>query len=260
MSILDVTSGQVFATVSAAITGSGAGDVIAIDAGLYVEDFPKITHALTLQGNGGLARLTTPGTPLNGQGIVVVRADVTLQSLELVGAAVADGNGAGVRVELGNLVVRDSHIHDNQDGILVNNVSGITVSIARSEIDHNGADDGFSHNVYIGRIDRFTLTDSYIHDAIGGHEVKSRALANVISGSRLQDQDGDSGYSIDLPDGGTGTVTGNTLAKGIDTQNRNFVHFGGELYPSNPGSLTVSDNDFINGRGFVGVCRAERDE
>src|SRR6185295_13285067 len=100
MTITNVTTGATYATVSESISNSSAGDVIQVSAGTYSEDFPKITHSLTIQGVGGLAHLTPIGSPSNGQGILVIDApDVTLDHLELSGAAVPDGNGAGIRFE-----------------------------------------------------------------------------------------------------------------------------------------------------------------
>jgi hypothetical protein len=116
-SILDASTGVVYSTLSAAITDSSAGDTIDIPAGLYVDTFPKITHDLTLQAVGGLAHLESP-TPVDGQAILVTDANVTVDGLELSGAVVGDGNGAGIREEKGSLTVLNSYIHDNQDGIL----------------------------------------------------------------------------------------------------------------------------------------------
>src|SRR5262249_25677584 len=60
MSVVDQTSGVSYAPLSAAITGSHAGDVIQISAGSYVENFPDITHNLTIEAVGGLANLSNP--------------------------------------------------------------------------------------------------------------------------------------------------------------------------------------------------------
>jgi hypothetical protein len=246
MSIIDVTQGQSFTTLSAAISGSLGGDVIDVSAGSYSEYFPKINHDLTIEGVGGLAVLTNPGSPTNGQGVLVIDANVTLRNLDISGAVVPDNNGAGVRVETGALTVVNSHLHNNQDGILVNSGAG-SVSITGSEIDHNGAGDGYSHNIYVGDVPSLTVTDSYIHDAVGGHEIKSRADVTIITGNRIQDQSGTGNYGVDLPDGGDATITGNTFQKGANTENWIYIHYGGEAPPSYTNSqLTISDNIFIN--------------
>ena len=55
MGVLDQTSGLTYGTLSAAISGSSANDVLLVPAGTYVEDFPSITHSLTIDSVGGLA-------------------------------------------------------------------------------------------------------------------------------------------------------------------------------------------------------------
>jgi hypothetical protein len=248
LAIIDITTGQSFATVSAAILGSGAGDTIQVSAGSYVEDFPKIQHDLTIQGVGGLASFSSPPAGSStGQGVLVTDANVTLDHLELSGSTVPDGNGAGVRQESGNLVISNSWIHNNQDGVLTNALPGATLTITGSEIDQNGAEDGYTHNIYAGQIGTLSVTDSYIHDALGGHEIKSRADTTIITDSRIQDgATADSGYSVDLPNGGNALLAGNTIEKGQNAQNYTFVHFTGETTPDASSSLIITGNTVIN--------------
>ena len=244
MSIIDVTSGTTYATVSAAILGSGNGDVISLSAGAYSEYFPTIRHDLTIQGVGGLAYLTTPGPPDNGKGILVTNGNIVLRNLDLSGARVNDGNGAGVRYESGTLLVVNTRIHDNENGILANAGPG-SITIAQSEIDHNGAGDGYTHNLYINEIANLVIRDSYIHDAAVGHEVKSRADNTTITNTRIQDQQGDASYAIDLPNGGAAIITGNTIEKGPNVQNRTVIHLGGDGAYANT-SLTATGNTLID--------------
>lgn len=258
MAIIDITTGQGFATVSAAILGSNAGDVIQVSAGTYSEDFPKITHDLTIQGVGGMATLTPlltvnplPGDPVyqmpsNGQGILVTRAGVVLDHLELTGAAAADGNGAGVRYETGSLTITNSWLHGNQDGLLANANAGANITIDRSEFDHNGAGDGFSHNLYVNQIGTLSITDSYFHDPVGGHEIKSRADVTIIAGTRIQDQGGDASYSVDLPNGGIGLISNSVIEKGSNAPNWFLVHYGGESVLADGSMLTLGGVTVIN--------------
>ena len=268
MAIFDLTSGAFYGSVSAAIQGSAAGDVIQLSPGTYSEDFPKIRHDLTIEGVGGMATLTPlltvnpqAGDPLyqppsNGQGVLVIDGGVRLDHLEITGAAVPDQNGAGVRYETGSLTITNSHIHGNQDGLLANGNPGANILIDHSEFDHNGAEDGFSHNIYVNEVGRFSLTNSYIHDALGGHEVKSRADQTIITGSRIDDGTADTSYSVDLPNGGVATLSGNDITKGLNAPNWFIVHFGGEGTPT-PGdpllttaypgsSLTITGNVFTS--------------
>ena len=100
MSILDATTGETFDTIGAAITGSNAGDVIQIPAGTYVEDIPRITHNLTIEGVGGMPHLEAPAAGLaNDEGIFLITgAAVTVQGIEFSGAAGPSGNDAAIRL------------------------------------------------------------------------------------------------------------------------------------------------------------------
>ena len=270
VTILDVTSQQSFNTLSDAITASSSGDVIDVPAGVYVEDFPLITHSLTIQGVGGLAHLMTPDpTPSNLRAILYVQggagADLTVRNLELSGAVGPYANAAGILFEVGNgnLTVQNSWFHDNQDGILVGNQPGGQVTISNSEFNNNGVLDpsnpryGYSHDLYVNKVGQLSISNSYFHDAIGGHEIKSRADVTVITGSRIDDGSANASYEIDLPNGGQALIAGNVIEKGANSSNRYAVHFGGEFYnglSSYDGSaLTLQDNIFINDRAGATV-------
>ena len=252
-SILDATTGVHYATVSDAISGSDAGDLIEIPGGTYQEQFPKVTHDLTIEGVGGLAHLESPSgqQPTNGQGILVTDANVTLENLELSGATVGAGNGAGVRQESGNLTVINSWIHDNQNGILTSSpLPGATLTISRTEFSNNGAGDGKTHNLYVGELATLDISDSYFTAANLGHEIKSRADNTIIRNSRIQDgPTADTSYSVDLPNGGNATIENNVIEKGPNSPNESLIAFG-EEGSLDPGSaLTIINNTVIDDRG-----------
>src|SRR5215472_785942 len=115
MSVVDLTSHVSYATLSDAITGSSANDVIQISAGSYVENFPDITHNLTIEAAGGLAYLSNPQPdPPNGRAVIDAPfnagVNLTLIGLDISGAQddasnPADqggANGAGILFEIGN--------------------------------------------------------------------------------------------------------------------------------------------------------------
>jgi hypothetical protein len=252
--ILDVTTGVSYASISDAINGSGSGDLIKIPAGLYVatstSPFPKITHDLTLQAVGGLAHLESPD-PTAGEAILVTDANVTVDGLELSGAVVGDGNGAGIREESGSLTVLNSYIHDNQDGILTSGVlAGATLTIDHTEFNHNGSGSGQTHNLYAGQLDLVDITNSYFTDVVAGHEIKSRALDTIIENNRIQDgPSGTSSYDIDLPNGNVATIENSVIEKGPNSHNQALIHFGGEVSPvAGNSSLTITGNTVIDDR------------
>ena len=173
--------------------------------------------------------------------------NLSISGLEISGATRPEPNpnGAGILFETGNglLTVTNSYIHNNEDGILTGGPDAaspggvMSVVISHSQISNNGAPPGSSyaatggdHNIYAGALTSFTLTNSYVTGEQGfGHEVKSRALTNVITGNRIQDGPlALSSYDIDLPNGGIDTVTGNIIEKGPGSVNDGMIHFGGE--------------------------------
>ncbi len=193
-----------------------------------------------------MANFVATEAPPSGKGILVTQTDVTVQNLSFSGAAVSDGNGAGIRYEGGNLVIIDSYFHDNQNGLLGNSDSNGTIRITGSEFDHNGTGDGYTHNLYVNEIASLVIDDSYFHDAVVGHQIKSRAQSTTITNSRIYDDSGTGSYSIDLPNGGVGVIRDNVIEQGPNTDNPNIIHYGGESAAYAGSSLTIADNMVVN--------------
>ncbi|MFL5284432.1 MAG: hypothetical protein ACJ8AW_26440 [Rhodopila sp.] len=286
MSVFDATSGVSYSTLSDAISHSIANDVIQLSAGTHTENFPSITDSLTIESVGGMAYLSNPWLDKldypasNNRAVINVPANwnvnLTLRGLDISGAvndvhnppAGGGANGAGVLFETGNgaLLIDSSHIHHNEDGVLVGATATghpkETVTITNSEIDHNGASIGNAdaasmragrdHNIYIGDVTQFTLTNSYIHDALDqGHEIKSRAQATTITNNQIFDNSSNASYEIDLPNGGQALVQGNIIGKGHDSVQNAVVDCGAE--GSYTGSeLTFTGTTVINDAAHLG--------
>jgi Ca2+-binding RTX toxin-like protein len=249
MATLSVGSGQQYTTIARAVAAANAGDTIAVQAGTYTNDFATINKPLTITGVGGMAKLVATVAPPNGKAILTTSADVTLDHLDISGAKVSSMNGAGVRYEGGNLTLTNDYIHDNQDGLLANpNLAG-SINISRSEFSHNGAGDGYSHNLYVGDVGSLTISDSYFHDAVVGHEIKSRAENTTITNTRVFDNGGSASYSIDLPNGGHAVLNGNTIEQGPNTQNPVIVAFGAEGGLHGNTSLSMTGNTVVDDAG-----------
>ncbi|MGH8239086.1 MAG: tetratricopeptide repeat protein, partial [Steroidobacteraceae bacterium] len=224
-------------------------DIIEIEAGRYVGDVTLWTqNGLLLRGVNGRPHLDAQGRSAQDQGIWVFRGnDIAVENIEFSGARSRSRNGSGIRFLGRNLTVRDSYFHDNEDGVLTWTAPDSDILIERSVFAHNGAGDGQSHNIYIGNIRHFTLRFSHSHDSVRGHEVKSRARFNVIEYNRLTDEDdGNSSYLIDLPEGGRGYVVGNVLEKGGHADNHNVIAFASEKPGDQDGGLWVINNTFYN--------------
>ena len=247
MASFTVGQGKDFTTIADAVRATRDGDTVLVDAGEYKDDFFTVKSAITIKAVGGRANLIAVSSPPNGKAIVTADASLTIEGFGFTGAIVPDGNGAGIRYEAGDLVIRDSVFWNNQDGLLANAVSDGTITIENSEFSHNGIGDGYTHNLYVGVIASLTVRNSYFHDVVTGHEIKSRALSTTLIGNRIQDgPTSDASYSIDLPDGGVGIITGNVIEKGVNAQNYTAIHYGGEGAPRAGASLTITGNTIIN--------------
>jgi hypothetical protein len=250
---LQVGPDKPFPTPCAAIAVAQDGDLIEIDAGLYLRDVCVVRpNNLTLRGVNGRAHLEARDAHAQGKGIWVIKGnDVVVENIEFSGAAVRDHNGAGIRAEGVNLTVRNCYFHNNQEGILESNVAGSNILIEYSEFDHNGFSDGRSHNIYIGHAASLTFQFNWSHRAKVGHLLKSRAAKNYIYFNRLSDDDtGNASYEINLPNGGESYVVGNIIQQGKNTDNSTILSYLEEgTHPRNPDhNLYVYNNTFVNDR------------
>jgi hypothetical protein len=143
--------------------------------------------------------------------------------------------------------VRDCYFHHNENGILTGANRESDIVVEHSEFAHNGFGDGQSHNLYIGAVRTFTLRYSYVHHAVVGHNVKSRALKNLIAYNRVMDErDGRGSYSIDLPNGGLAFVIGNLIQQGPANDNRTLVTYGAEGLKHPMNELHFVNNTLVN--------------
>ena len=258
-SVMTVGAGEEYTTIAAAVAASHAGDTIKIDAGTYTAADVMIGHNLTIEAVGGVVNVV-PSSSSNinvAKGLFIVGTagdapNVTIEGLTFSGAKASSLDGAGIRYQSGNLTLVNDTFHDNQDGILATPfVDGTgSISVDHSTFNHNGAGDGQSHNIYIGYLNSFTMTNSVSEDAMVGHEVKSRAYNNVIENNQIIDgPTGTASYSIDLPNGGNDIIQGNTIEKGPDSSAGIMIHVGGPMLMSPQDNVTITGNTLINDYG-----------
>jgi hypothetical protein len=261
---LTVGQGKQYTTIAAAVAAAHTGDTILVDAGTYTNDFPgTINKNLTLAGVGGMVHMVATTAPPNGKAILDVGGSgvsVTIENFEFSGAAVADGNGAGIRYEGGNLTLMGDYFHNNQDGLLAAADTNGSITITSSEFAQNGTSSGLTHNLYVGEVGTLTVFHSYFTGAIGGHEIKSRAENTIITHSRIQDgPTGTASYDIDLPNGGNAIIAGNVIEKGSQAQNPIIVSVGeeGNVYTST--SIKVGNNNILNDDSSPSVVAVQND-
>ncbi len=249
--------GHPYATPCRAIAAAASGDVVQIVAGTYQGDVCGIyAHNLVIRGIYGRARIDAAGRNAMGKGTwVVVGNNVTVENVEMLGAAVPDRNGAALRIEGTGFTLRNSFLHSNENGILTGANPNSDIVIERSEFGRNGAGTGQTHNLYIGPVRSLTFRYNFSHDAHVGHNLKSRARTNHILYNRFSSlapgqsgstQAGQPSYEIDLPNAGTAYVIGNVIQQPAANQNAVMVAYGMEG-ASNPGhNLYVVNNTFLN--------------
>lgn len=183
---------------------------------------------LIIQGINGRPHLKADGEYIWGKGIWVLAGnDIHVKNIEFSGAKVPDKNGAGIRLDGVGLMVSYCHFHDNETGILSNSPYDGDVIVEFSEFGYNGNGDGQSHNIYINHVENFIFRNNYSHHAIIGHCVKSRADNTYILYNKIMDhEDGQSSRLIDIPNGGTSVIIGNTMMQGPTAENKNAIGYG----------------------------------
>ena len=84
--------------------------------------------------------------------------------------------------------------------------------------------------------------------------MKTRAQENYILYNRIMDEeDGNSSYIIDLPNGGLSYIVGNLLQQGPNTENSTMLTYGAEGLINSSRSLYVMNNTFVNDRTSGGT-------
>ena len=253
--LLLVGPAQQYKTPGAAAIAAHDGDTIEIEAGEYPGDVAVWSaNGLTIRGLNGMAHLAANGNSAQQKAIWVIRGnDTTVEHIEFSGCHVPDRNGAGIRQEGSGLVVRHCSFHDNENGILADASPASDILVGYTEFYNNGHGDGYSHNLYIGQVRRFTLQFCSSHNARTGHLVKSRAQTNFILYNRLMDeQEGSSSLVVDLPNGGRSFIIGNIIQHGPHAQNGLAISFAEEGAKNAVQELYVVNNTYINERAPSG--------
>jgi spore coat protein U-like protein len=262
---LSVGPGKTYAKPCAAIAAAQDGDVIEITGNTtYSGDVCYINrNNLTIRGVNGRPKIDAAGKNAGGKGIWVVGgSNLTVDNVEMYGAKVPDANGAAFRLEATNFTLRNSFLHDNQNGILANANTNSDILIENTEFGHNGAGDGQSHNLYIGHVKSLTFRYNFSHDANVGHNLKSRANTNMIAYNRFSSLNpGETGstaagkpsYEIDLPNAGTSYLIGNIIQQPASNSNPSMLAYGEEGATNIGSDLYVINNTFLNDMGSGGT-------
>ena len=218
-----VETGQRFARLGDAVRAIGDGQgTIRIAPGRYrdcaVQNAGRIAYVAEQAGtaifDGGICE---------GKAVLVLDGEAAhVEGLVFTHMQVPDGNGAGIRIEQGDLSVSQSLFIDGQSGILSATDPEGSIVIDRSTFSGLGRDpdgDG-SHAVYIGRYGSLRIANSRFERGTGGHYLKSRAPRIEVLDSSFDDSAGrNTNYLIDLPNGAIGRIAGNVFLNGTGKDN-----------------------------------------
>lgn len=229
-----------------AAIGDGKGTVIAA---------PGTYHECAVQSGGHIVlRARAPGTvifdgvPCEGKAALVLRGrSAAVDGIVFQNLRVPDGNGAGIRLESGDLTVTNSLFRNSEEGILSGDSPGNSVRIDGSTFRHLGRCDrdlDCAHGVYIGRYGSVTVTRSRFDQGDGGHYLKLRAPRVTITGNSFDDSAGRrTNYMIDLSNGASGEIRGNEMVQGKDKENWSaFITVAPEGRENDSSGLVIADN------------------
>ena len=250
-----VETGKGYDKLQSAIDAIGSGKgTIAVAPGRFMQ--------CAVQGAGDISYLATePGSAVfdgvacEGKGALVLRGrSAEVSGLVFENIRVPDFNGAGIRLEHGDLTVAQSWFRDSQEGILTGNDPNGTLVIDRSTFTRLGTCEGSggcAHSIYTGNYGQVRVTRSRFEEGRGGHYLKSRAARVDVAGSSFDDANGKgTNYMIDLPDGATGRIANNWFVQGRDKENYSAfiaVAAEGKEHPSAGLSVTGNDARFAPG-------------
>ena len=189
------------------------------------------------------------GGVCEGKAALVLRGrSARVTGLIFVNMRVPDGNGAGIRIEHGDLAVSQSWFKDSQQGIHSAEDPGGSILIDKSTFTRLGTCEGAggcAHSLYVGNYGALTVRRSRFEQGRGGHYLKSRAGRIEVTQSSFDDSRGQAtNYMIDLPGGAVGTITENWFVQGQDKENYSaFITVAPEGKAHSSNGLTIAGND-----------------
>jgi hypothetical protein len=250
-------TGERFASLQQAVDAIGGGSgTISIAPGTYRD--------CAIQEAGSVAYVAAePGTVAFDGGICEGKAAIVMRGREariegviFQNMRVSDGNGAGIRMESGRLLVRESLFRDSESGILSANDPGGEIRVEQSTFSGLGrCDRGLScaHSIYIGDFGLLSVSRVRFERGTGGHYVKTRSPRVEVVDSSFDDTGGrTTNYMIDLSHGATGRIAGNTFVQGPNKENYSaLIMVAAEDVANSSDGLEIADNDASVAPGFT---------
>ena len=244
-----VETGKSYNTIQEAVSAIGdARGTIRIANGTHrqcaVQERGVITYLAAEAGKAVLAGKACEGKA----GLVLRGIGAEVRGITFRDYQVPDGNGAGIRLERGQLNIAYARFLDSQQGILTANDTSSQIYIIRSTFSGLGTCEnsaGCAHSIYIGDYGKLTVLESRFERGRGGHYVKARSGHVVIENNSFDDAAGvQTNYMIDLPSGAIGSIANNWFVRGQSKENYSaFIAVGAEQGIYNSDGLRIVNNE-----------------
>ena len=242
-------TGRSFASLQQAVDAIGEGEgTIIIAPGSY--------RQCAVQKAGVVAfRASVPGQAVfdgvscEDKAALVLRGQAaSIDGIIFQNMRVKDRNGAGIRLEKGDLTITRAIFRNSEQGILTADDRSGSISIDRSTFSGLGRCDGdyaCAHSIYIGAYGSLTVTNSRFERGNGGHYVKSRATRITVTDSAFDDTRGrETNYMIDLSNGAVGQISRNVFVQGASKENYSaFITVAPEGRQRSSAGLSISANE-----------------
>ena len=256
-----VESGQAFTRLQDAVNaiGNGRGTIrfgSARFADCAVQEGGEITYVAAVPGQAILE-----GVACESKAALVLRGrSARVEGLVFAGIRVPDRNGAGIRLEQGNLFVSQSWFRDSEEGILTAPDPSGAIAIDKTTFSRLGRCDGdaaCAHSIYTADYGSLTVTRSRFEAGRGGHYLKTHARRVEIANNSFDDSRGSAtNYMIDLSVGSAGRIVNNWMVQGRDKENYSaFIAVAAEGHKNRADGLAIEGND---ARFAPGVDRASQ--
>jgi hypothetical protein len=242
-------SGRGYDSLARAVDAIGAGaGTILIAPGRYrqcaVQEAGRVSYVARQPGT-----VLFDGAVCEDKAALVLRGrSARVEGIVFQNMRVPDANGAGIRLEDGDLHVVQSLFRDGENGILAANDHDGSIRIEESTFSGLGRcpeDQGCSHAVYNSGEGALIVARSRFERGTGGHYVKSRGARVEIVDSSFDDSQGrGTNYMIDLSNGASGTIARNQFVQGADKENYSaFISVAPEGAENSSEGLMITDNE-----------------
>ena len=242
-------TGRNYGSLQQAVDSIGEGEgTIIIAPGSYRQCAVQTAGAISYRASVPGQTIFDGGT-CEGKAALVLRGQsASIDGIIFQNMRVPDANGAGIRLEKGNLTVTRAIFRNSEQGILTAEDANGSIKIDQSTFSGLGrCDRGLScaHSIYVGDYGSLSVTNSRFERGNGGHYIKSRAARLSITDNAFDDTRGrETNYMIDLPGGAVGTIARNVFVQGASKENYSaFITVAPEGKTRSSTGLSITNND-----------------